>query len=173
MEDIYERVEEGRTALAKTLDVIPGWSGYQERQSRRQADKLLRRTLAEKLNDQQRRLNTAQKELIAHARWDLVDDVESAVTQLRTFVDRVRFASYGYAGLFDAVKIRRNELRQLYEFDAALIEYVERLETANDHLRSAIDSGEGLEESVRAVQEVTREANSAFDQRERLILGSQ
>ena len=100
MGDVYDKVRDSRTGLEKLLDFIPGWSGYQERQTRRKADQLLRQTLADKLADQRRRLDTAQKELIGHGRVDLVDEVGSAGTQLQTFIDRVRFASYGYAGLF-------------------------------------------------------------------------
>ncbi|HEY68449.1 MAG: hypothetical protein DRI79_07365 [Chloroflexi bacterium] len=173
MGDIYEKVKESRTALEKLLDFIPGWSGYQERQTRRKADQLLRQTLAEKLADQRRRLDVAQKELINHGRMDLVDDVGSAVTQLQTFIDRIRFASYGYSGLFDAAKVNQAELERMYNFDAALVEYVERLDAANDRLREAIPSGQGLVETIRIIQDICREANSTFDQREHLILGSQ
>lgn len=173
MDDILETVESHRNAVEKLIDRIPGWSGYQERQKRRQADKLLRETLASKLGEQRKRLDAAQKDLLSHGRLDLVDDVESAVTQLKTFTDRIRFASYGYAGLFDAVKIKEDELSKLYAFDAALLEYVERLDTANDHLRDAISEGEGLEETLDVIQEIVREANTTFDQREHLILESQ
>ncbi len=173
MDDIHGKVESQRNALEKLIGSIPGFSGYQKRQKRREADRLLRETMARKLQDQRRRLDAAQKKLISHGRLDLVDDVESAVTQLKTFTDRIRFASYGYAGLFDAVKIRENELKQLYDFDAALIDYVERLDTANDHLRTAISEGEGLEQTLEIIQEIVREANTTFDRREHLILGSQ
>jgi hypothetical protein len=173
MADVYEKAEEQRNALQKVIDSIPGWGGYQKRQRRREADKLLRQMLADKLGEQRRRLDKAQKELLSHGRLDLVDDVESVVTQLKTFTDRIRFASYGYAGLFDAVKIREDELKQIYDFDAALIEYVERLDTANDHLRSAIAEGEGLEETLDVIEDIVREANDTFDRREHLILGSQ
>jgi len=170
MADIYEKVEGERNALEKVIDFIPGWSGYQERQKRRQADKLLRETLVTKLEEQRRRLDEAQRKLLAHGRLDLVDDVESAVTQLKHFTDRMRFASYGYAGVFDPVKIREEELSQLYNFDAALVEYAERLDTANDHLRKAISEGESLEETIDVIREIVREANATFDQREHLIL---
>ncbi|MBE9506406.1 MAG: hypothetical protein IMY86_00015 [Chloroflexi bacterium] len=173
MGDIYEKVKDSRTALEKLTDFIPGWSGYQERQTRRKADQLLRQTLAEKLAAQRKRLDVAQKELISHGRVDLVDDVGSAVTQLQTFIDRVRLASYGYSGLFDAAKVNQDELEQMYNFDAALFEYVERLDAANDRMREAIPSGQGLIEVIRIVQDVCREANSTFDQRDHIILGSQ
>jgi hypothetical protein len=71
------------------------------------------------------------------------------------------------------VKIRENELKQIYDFDAALVEYVERLDAANDHLRDAISVGEGVEEVLDVIEEIVYEANDTFDQREHLILGGQ
>ena len=172
MVDIFEKVKEGRTGLEKLTDFIPGWGGYQKRQTSRKADQLLRQTLAEKLAGQRRNLDTAQKDLISHGKMDLLDDVGSAVTQLQTFIDRVRFASYGYSGLFDAAKVNEAELEHMYNFDAALFEYVDRLDAASDRLRQVIPTGEGLIETIRIVQDICREANSTFDQREHLILGS-
>jgi len=172
MGELYDKVRKDRTALEKLTDIIPGWGGYQERQSRRHADKVLRQTLAEKLANQRKRLETAQKDLVNQGKIDLVDDLGSAVTQLQTFIDRVRFASYGYAGLFDAVKIREAELAQIYSFDAALFDYVDRLDTANDRLREAIETDQGIEETIRIMQDICREANSTFSEREHVILGT-
>jgi hypothetical protein len=173
MGDIYEKVKDSRNLVEKLGSVIPGWKGYQERQERRKADQLMRQTLAEKMAAQRKRLDVAQQELVNSGKIDLVDDVGRAVTQLQTFIDRVRLASYGYSGLFDAVKINQGELEQMYNFDVALFEYVDRLNTANDRLREAIDTGEGLAEVIRIVQDICREANSTFDGREHVILGTQ
>ena len=173
MGDVFEKVQADRTGLEKLLDVIPGWGGYQKRQTRRKADQVMRQVLAERLAGQRKRIDVAQKDLIGHGRLEFLDDLGSAVTQLQTFIDRVRLASYGYAGLFDAVKVNEAELEQMYNFDAALFEYVGRLDSANDRLREVIASGEGLAETVRIVQDICREANSTFDQREHVILGSQ
>ena len=173
MGDIYEKVKDSRNLVEKLGSIIPGWKGYQERQERRKADQLMRQTLAEKLAGQRKRLDAAQKALIDTGKIDLVDDVGSAVTQLQTFIDRVRLASYGYSGLFDAVKINQAELEQMYNFDAALFEYVDRLNAANDRLREAIDTGEALKETVRIIQDICREANSTFDEREHVIMGTQ
>lgn len=172
MGDIFEKVKDSRTALEKLTDFIPGWGGYQERQTRRKADQVLRQTLAEKLAAQRRELDVVQKDLISHGRVDLVDDVGSAVTQLQTFIDRVRVASYGYSGLFDAVKINQAELEQMYNFDVALLEYVGRLQAAIGHLGELVPTGEGLAQPIRIIQDICREANNTFDQREHVILGS-
>ncbi|MBN1976371.1 MAG: hypothetical protein JW918_03120 [Anaerolineae bacterium] len=171
--DIFEKVKGSRNLVEKLGSIIPGWKGYQERQERRSADQLMRQTLAEKMTAQRKRLDVAQQELINSGKLDLVDDVGRAVTQLQTFIDRVRLASYGYSGLFDAVKINQDELEQMYNFDAALFEYVDRLDTANDRLMEAIDTGEGLKQVVRIVQDICREANATFDEREHVLLGTQ
>ena len=173
MSDVFEKVEGSRSGLEKLLDIIPGWGGYQKRQTRRKADQVMRQVLAEKLAGQRKRLDVAQKDLISHGRLDLLDDVGSAVTQLQTFIDRVRLATYGYSGLFDAVKVNEAELEQMYNFDAEMFQYVGRLDAANDRLREVIPTGEGLADTVRIVQDICREANGTFDQREHLILGSQ
>jgi len=173
MGDVYDKVQDDRNILEKLASKIPGFNGYQERVERRKADKLMREMLSDKLGAQRKKLDEAQKELIAHSRLDLVDDLGSAVTQLQTFADRVRLASYGYAGLFDAVKINQEELAQMYNFDAALFEYVDRLEAANDRLREAIPSGQGLVETIRIIRDICTEANETFDQREHIIMSSQ
>jgi hypothetical protein len=173
MGDIFGKVKDSRNLLEKLGSVIPGWKGYQERQERRKADQLMRQTLAEKMAAQRKRLDVAQQELINSGKIDLVDDVGRAVTQLQTFIDRVRLASYGYSGLFDAVKINQDELEQMYNFDAALFDYIDRLNAANDRLQEAIGSGEGAAEVVRIIKGICREANSTFDEREHVILGSE
>ena len=173
MGNAYEKVTEGQTALEKLLGKIPGWGGYQKRQNRRKADQVLRGALSTQLAAQRRRLDTAQKDLMDHGRWDLVDDIGSAVTQLQTFADRVRLATYGYSGKFDAVRIGEAELEAMYHFDAALFDYVDRLDEANDRLLEVIPTGEGVAATVRVVVDICREANSTFDEREHLVLGTQ
>jgi hypothetical protein len=171
--DIFEKVKGSRNLLEKLGSKIPLWKGYQERQERRSADQILRKTLVTQLTEQRKRLDVAQMDLISSGKLDLVDDIGSAVTQLQTFMDRVRLASYGYSGLFDAVKINEDELEQMYSFDVALFDYVDRLDAANDRLQEAIGSGEGAAEVVRIIKGLCREANNTFDEREHVILGSE
>jgi hypothetical protein len=173
MGDVYDKVQRDRSALEKLLDIVPGFRGYQARNTRRKADQLLRQVLSQKLANQRDRLSVAQNELIGKGRIDLVDDVGRAVTQLQTFIDRVRLATYGYAGLLDAVNINEPELEQMYNFDLQMFGYVDRLDEANDRLMEAIESGEGIEPTIRIIQGICREANETYDQRSEFALGSQ
>ncbi|MCS7282597.1 MAG: hypothetical protein NZ769_04490 [Anaerolineae bacterium] len=171
MSDLYKRVSEARTGLEKLLGQIPGYKGYKEKEMRRESDKLLRQVVATRMEAQRRRMDDLQRRLISAGRLEYLDDLGVAITQLQTFIDRVRRATYGYSGLFDAVRVREEELDRLYDFDHQLLEYGDRLSAALDTLETAIPSGEGLAEAIRAVQSICAEANNTFSLRDEVILG--
>lgn len=172
MSDLYKRVSEARTGLEKLLGQIPGYKGYKEKEMRRESDKLLREAVANRMRAHLRRMQGLQRRLIGAGRLEYLDDLGVAVTQLQTFIDRVWRATYGYSGLFDAVRVREEELDRLYDFDHRLLEYGDRLSAALDTLETAIPSGEGLAEALRAVQSICAEANDTFSMREEVILGA-
>jgi hypothetical protein len=170
MGDLYERVSEARTSLEKLVGKIPGYKGSKEKEMRREADKLLRETIAKQMEVQRKRMDDLQKQLISGGRFEYLDEMGNAVTKLQTFIDRVRKATYGYAGLFDATRVREAELDRLYDFDHQLLEFSEQLSAALNTLETSIPGGEGLAEAVRQVLNVCSEANQTFDQREQVIL---
>jgi hypothetical protein len=173
MGDLYDRVSDDRSWLEKIVGKIPGYKGYKEKEMRRESDKLLRDMIATQMEIQRQRMDDLQNQLISAGRLEYLDEMGSAVTKLRTFIDRIKHATYGYAGLFDAVRVQEDELDRLYDFDNRLLGYAERLSTALNTLETAIPSGEGLAEAVRAVLNICAEANRTFDDREHVILSSE
>ncbi len=166
---LLDQIKGDMAGLEETMaNVIPGYKGYKQKELRREADKLLRDTLADRMRTVKTQLNGLQKELISNGKFDLLDDVESAATQLQTFIDRVRTASYGYSGLFDATKVQEEDLDRLYEFDAYLMDYVERIEAA---IQSAYDNiaSEEAEAKIREIRNLARDANTTFDRRREYI----
>lgn len=172
MSDLYERVSEARTALEKLAGKVPGYHGYKEKEMRRESDRLLRETVATHMEMQRQRMDDLQKQLISAGRFEYLDEMGNAVTKLQGFVDRVRKAPYGYSGLFDAVRVREEELDRLYDFDHRLLEYPDRLAEALTNLEVSIPGGEGLADAVRQVLAICAEANRTFDEREQAMLGT-
>lgn len=172
MGDLYKRVSEARTGLEQLLGKIPGYKGYKEKEMRRESDKLLREMVAGQMEIQRQRMDDLQRQLISAGRFEYLDEMGNAATKLQTFIDRVQKATYGYAGLFDAVRVREEELDRLYDFDNRLLEFAERLSGALTNLETSIPSGEGLAEAAREVLNICSEANRAFDEREHVILGA-
>lgn len=172
MSDLIDRIMSKVSAdmdpFKRILSKVPGFGGYIERQSRRDADKLLREAVARRFEEQWQRLSSLQREFIAQAEISYIDDLEAAAIHLRTFADRVRRASRGYSGLFDAVKINEAELTRLYQYDATMLELADEVGRAIDNLEASMGS-DGLPAAIRHLKTVAQQCRVVFDKREELI----
>ncbi len=165
MSDLFERVTGDQDVFKKLGAYIPGFKGYIERQNRRASDKLLRETVADRFEEQWKRTSAIQTDLISQGMIELIDDMEKAAIQLRTFIDKIRTASYGYSGLFDAVKINEDELAQLYAFDNAFFDVAEQVGRALDNIEASIGDSDGLKAAIRNLTNLAREAVTTFERR--------
>ena len=95
MVDIKGAIESGKGGLERLIESIPGYKGYRDKDVRRDADKVLRVHVADRLDEQRRRLSDLQLQLISSGQLDLLDDLESAVKKMQLLVDRIRTASNG------------------------------------------------------------------------------
>lgn len=167
MRDTVEASQGGFETLARK---IPGYAGYKEKELRREADKLLRTEVAGKFDDQRKRLSELQQQLISQAQIEFLDDLERAVMKLQLLIDRIKTASYGYAGLFDAVKVKEEQLDALYQFDNEMLDFVDEVASDLDQVSSAITASEGIGEAISELVGTVNEANLAFGHREEAIL---
>jgi len=169
-DEIYGKVDSDLDPFKKIAEKIPGFSGYIERQKRRDSDKLLREMIADRFEQQYQRISSLQRDLISAGEISYVDDLESAAIKLRTFADRIRRATRGYSGLFDAVKINEEELGLLYEYDSQMLDLVDEVSRAVDNVEVSIGS-DGLPASIRHLRSVSQECIDVYDRREEVILG--
>ncbi|HEY9077468.1 MAG TPA: hypothetical protein VIO61_13130 [Anaerolineaceae bacterium] len=174
MSDILGRVVGEQNIFQKILGKIPGFSGYFDRANRRAADKLLRDTIANRFEEQWKRISGLQRDLISQGGIAYIDDLEVAALKLRQFIDRIRTASYGYAGFFDAVKVNKEELAAIYEHDYALLQSNDAVTRAVDNVERSIGT-DGLPAAIRNLISVSQDCVTAFDRRAEVILnlGSQ
>ncbi len=170
MSDIFDKVAEDRDPLKKLLSKIPGFKGYVERGDRRLSDKLLRETIANEYEAHYQRISGLQRDLISQGGLAYIDDLESASIKLRQFIDRVRTASYGYAGLFDAIKIKEEELASIYQYDAELLEKGATVSGAIDNVESSIGT-DGLPAALRHLRSVSQECVDLFNKRSDALKG--
>lgn len=168
MSDIFETIKGEQDIFKKLLSYVPGFKGYIERSHRRAADKLLRDQVALKYNELAARTSTLQKDVAEAGQLDYLDDLDSVGLKLRTFADRIKNASYGYSGFFDAAKINEKELEKLYAFDTAFFTLADQISNGLDNVEAAI-AGEGLKAAIRAVNTLARQAGETFDRRHETI----
>lgn len=168
MSDLYDRVVSQQDALKKLIAKLPGFKGYFAMVDRRQADKVLREVIADRFQAQWARLSTIQRDMVKAGKIELVDDIEEASIKLRTFVDRVKTASYGYTGFFDAVKINEAELTQLYNYDLTLMELGDAVASAIDNLEASMDT-DGFPAALRNTVQKAQDSIDAFNKRSELM----
>ncbi len=166
MNDFLSRVMAEQDVFKKLAAYLPGFHGYVDRQNRRAADKLLREAVARRFEDLWKRLSSLQVEWMQQGQIELLDEIERAALQLRTFADRIKTASYGYSGVFDAVKIEADDLDRLYRFDLAFFELANEIEQVIQDL--SLNPTTALQQ-IRRLIELSTQANQVFDHRQEVL----
>ena len=167
MSDFDARTRYPQAAPARRssrLDRIPGYRGYHEKEARRDADGALRRALAQDYTAQHQRLPRVQQTLLAAHRLDQLAPVDQAAGRLQHFIDRLRTATYGYAGLRDAIPVDERALDQLYQFDLALADGVDEIGGKIEAVEQAADGGD-LHAPLAALNSTIADLQARFDAR--------
>jgi hypothetical protein len=173
MSDFFEKVRGQVDPFKKLLSYIPGFKGYVERQSRRDADKILRETVARRFEEQWGRASNLQAELVNSGMIKYVDDMEKASIALRTFIDKITTAARGYSGLFDAVQINEKELEAIYQFDVAFFDLGDQVARALDNVEASLADETALPAAIRNLTSLARLAVETFERRSEVVTGSE
>jgi hypothetical protein len=169
-DDLLGKVKSEMGPIQQIASKIPGFSGYLERTKRRDADKLLRETLADRFRELEGRISGLQREFVQEGELSFVDNLEASAIKLRTFADRVKTAARGYAGIFDAIKVNEDELAKMYEYDLAMLDLVDQVNRAIDHVAESVGT-DGLKAAIRNLEAKSAECIQIFNRREEVILG--
>lgn len=172
MDDFFQKVTSMQDPFKKLGSYIPGFGGYVERQNRRDADKLLRDTVARRFDEQWKRTSQMQADMAGNGMIAYVDDMEKAAIQMRTFIDKISTAPRGYSGLFDAVKINEKELEAIYQFDAAFFDLAEQVAHANDNVETSMGDEAALPAAIRNLTSLARLAVETYNKRSEVVTGS-
>lgn len=169
-DQFVESAKDQRNVIERLIKGLPGIRGYVEKETRRNADYRLRQMIAEELERSRNALFDVQNKLLRGGGLTWLDDIDLAVSKITTLADRIKTASYGYAGLFDTVRIKEEALSALHRFDVALMNEVARIESAVANLRSSLDDKTAVGGLVDQVITAAAELTMMFDRRERAIL---
>jgi hypothetical protein len=170
MRDLRQKVLDDSNEVKRLAARIPGYGGYLQKEMRRDADKLLRNYLARQLREQRKRLGNVSAQLAGAGNLKAVGDLEQATMKLQTIIDKIKTASYGYAGLFDAVTVQEKALDALYNFDNNLLASVETIGQAITGLATALTAKEGLDTAIAGLQTALDQVAATWEERAEVIL---
>ena len=157
--------------LQRLADKIPGFSGYHAKERRRDIDKLHRDALADRIRAVKPAVAGVVRDLTDGGRLLEVGALDRVSKKLNTIENKVRFASYGYSGFFDAVQIKEEQLDRIYQFDLKLVEDVEVIERQAEALKGAFQTSTDLKLGAGNLEAAIDAFNAEFDTRQQAING--
>lgn len=170
LSNLTEKAKASQSGFESLVSKIPGYAGYKNKEQRREADKLLRLHVARQYEQQLKHLGEVQYAFTSAGRLANIVNLERAATKLQLLIDRIKTASYGYAGLFDAVKVNEAILDKMYEFDESMLQGAAELSEVLNKLQAATDAEAPVAMETKDLLAKLDALNEAFSRRQDLIL---
>ena len=133
-----------KSFLEKIASHIPGVAGYREREGRRETDRRVREFLAGRLDEGRAGLIALRNQATDAGELKTLDAIGRLDRILQKSVSSLRYADYGFSGLFDQQKIREAELDQVCAYDTALVTDVVALSDALHAVSATAADGSAL-----------------------------
>ena len=127
MTEGFEDARSRRNWLERLGEMIPGFRGFQDRELRREVDKMQREHLAKELGRLKVVTRGKARAYTDEGKLGVLHLFERLDRQLDGLSQAIRFSDYGASGFFDVVKINEPELEKLYQFDLSVLDDVSLL----------------------------------------------
>ncbi|MBK8984719.1 MAG: hypothetical protein IPM39_01340 [Chloroflexi bacterium] len=171
--DLYDKIKGESSGLGNLLAKVPGLGGYMERSRRREADQILRDTISSHLEASRLTLSSVHQELgrdIIKA-MDHAESLGRADNMLMGLIGKIKDAPQGYAGFFDAIKVKEEDLARIYAFDESMLNHADEIDASIDALTKAVRDDGDINSTIRRLTTVLQAANQDFAGRNEVIMG--
>lgn len=172
MSSLYDKIVSERGMLENIASKIPGFKGYMEMSSRREADRMIRDHVANLFKGLVDRVAQAERDIMmAPGGLTHMEKTKSIKTKLETLRRKIQTDMPGYSGFFATNKISEDDLAKVYAFDEAMVRYVDSIGQSIDAVQAAIVAGEGLPSALQDLDLLILEAQQAYDLRDDVLTG--
>jgi hypothetical protein len=170
----YEnKVREERNLLEKIMMYIPGYKGYKEKELRRESDRLVRQ---EAINRLKTTKNTFRRKFVnpnVTSKFSSDDAwrFNTYTSRLDRIIQRLDRAVAGYAGIFDAIKVKEDKLDAVVQQDLGLIE---RADSLLDKVNKIIIINVGTDDWRKEMDDLISSVDGLglfFDERTNILKG--
>ncbi len=142
----------------KIGSLIPGYKGYADRDSRRNCDKLMRKTISDKFMNFEKDMNDWSLQAFRKKEKETMRAIEHLRKELNTLKSKIEYAPYGASSFFADQQIKEEELFEIYQFDHDLLDFAEKIILC-DHTHLEI-----IEENIQKCYDVLSERNNYISQ---------
>jgi hypothetical protein len=171
--DVYAQAKSQMRLSERIAAALPGFRGYKEKELRRESDKLVRNNLYLKLTKDKDNVKSISQKIADKRYMDVLTDIDRLNAKMDRITEKVNHASYGYAGFYDIVKIKEENLDRMITFDNQLIDEVNALTASIEDLKTQLLSNNfaNLKDKIQTIADKFELLEDTFDKREQVILG--
>jgi len=173
--DYLGKVRAERSLLERIMGYIPGYRGYKEKELRRESDRLVRMDAVNRL----KAAKTAVRRTFANPAFvqNLANEdsyrFDALTSRLDRVTQRIDRAVAGYAGMWDAVKVKEDKLDTVIQHDLSLIEKANAIKIGCENTSKMqpgnVDWGTTMDDLISKVEEL----DALIDERTSVLRGLQ
>jgi hypothetical protein len=172
--DYLGKVRGERGLLEKIMGYVPGYHGYKEKELRRESDRLVRMDVANRLKDAKTIFRRRFADPVAVQKLGESSYKFDALTyRLDRVTQRIDRAVAGYAGMFDAIKVKEDKLDSVIQHDLSLIEKAESIKEDVEKVASIEIGTDDWKIAMDAVISKVEDLDKLVDERANLLRGLQ
>jgi hypothetical protein len=171
--DYLGKVKGERGLLEKIMGYVPGYRGYKEKELRRESDRLVRMEAVNRLKAAKTafRRAFANPSAVQKLTGDDTFRFDAFNSRLDRVTQRIDRAVAGYAGMFDAVKVKEDKLDSVIQHDVSVIEKAEAVKTDVEKANSIEAGTDEWRAAMDAVISKVEELDRLVDERSSLLRG--
>jgi len=172
-EDYLGKVRGEMGLLERIMSHVPGYKGYKEKELRRESDRLVRMEVVNRLRDAKMafRRSFANPSVAIKLSGEDAYRYEALLSRLDRVTQRIDRAVAGYAGIFDAVKVREDKLDQVLNHDLSLIEKAESIRRDAEKIAGMDVGGGEWRQAMDSLISKVEELDALIDRRAEILRG--
>jgi hypothetical protein len=173
--DYLGKVRGERSLLEKIMGYIPGYHGYKEKELRRESDRLVRTEAVNRLKAAKTafRRTFANPTVVQKLAGDDTYRYEALTSRIDRVTQRIDRAVAGYAGMFDAIKVKEDKLDLVIQHDISLIENAESIKAEVEKATRMVVSSDEWRAEMDSVISKVEEFDKLIDERSNIFRGLQ
>jgi hypothetical protein len=146
------------------LTRVPGYTGYRDKENRRDSDKRVRDQIVAALEPTIARIESLASDLANRREIMSVGPVDTVAKSARHLQDQIRTTTYGYGGIGGDRNVDAAALDQLVQFDTDLLAKTDTLGPLVDALTTTTDDASRLP-ALGAITSALTSLQNQFDER--------
>ncbi|MCL4350231.1 MAG: hypothetical protein M1414_04210 [Candidatus Thermoplasmatota archaeon] len=164
--DIRGTVEDNRGLLKKIQIIVPGFSGYREKEDLRAADELLRSQVSGIFSEVLSSLDSMRQQLSICFKTANLMALASTISTLQTIQGDILHAQQGYSGISPSIRINDHSLDKIYEFDYGFVKSGKEMKDSISSAGDACSMGDQiLSELLSKIRVSATQCRNSWSQR--------